>query len=62
MLLVLNAHHDLVQFTLPACSGGDHWALVLDTNVPDSDEAVSFASASPYGMTGRSLVLFALVA
>jgi glycogen operon protein len=62
MLLVLNAHHDLVQFTLPACSGGDHWALVLDTNVPDSDQAPSFGSASSYGMTGRSLVLFALVA
>jgi glycogen operon protein len=62
MLLVLNAHHDLVQFTLPACPGGEHWALALDTNVPDSDDAASFASHSKYGMTGRSLVLFALIA
>ncbi len=62
MLLVLNAHHDLVQFTLPPCSGGDRWELVLDTNVPDARQAPRFASASNYGMTGRSLVLFALVA
>jgi glycogen operon protein len=62
MLLVLNAHHDLVEFTLPACSGGDHWALVLDTHVPDADLASRFASGASYGMTARSLVLFTLVA
>jgi glycogen operon protein len=59
MLLLLNAHHDLVEFTLPACTGGNHWALVLDTNVPDNADSGSFASGQSYGVTGRSLVLFA---
>jgi glycogen operon protein len=60
MLLVLNAHHDLVQFTLPACAGGDHWAIVLDTNVPDRETTEDFASGDQYQVTGRSLLLFAL--
>ena len=60
MLLVLNAHHDLVQFTLPACPGGDHWSVVLDTNAPESDTSESFAAGDVYQVTGRSLLLFAL--
>jgi isoamylase len=60
MLLVLNAHHDLVQFTLPACPGGDHWSVVLDTNAPESDATESVASGDSYQITGRSLLLFAL--
>jgi len=62
MLLALNAHHDLVEFTLPACTGGSNWALVLDTNAPESDPGSSFPSGAIYGVTGRSLLLFALVA
>ncbi|MFZ0501749.1 MAG: glycogen debranching protein GlgX [Steroidobacteraceae bacterium] len=60
MLLVLNSHHDLVAFTLPAVAGGGVWTLVLDTNVPDADEAAGDAVGATYGITGRSLVLFAL--
>jgi isoamylase len=60
MLLVLNAHHDLVQFTLPVFPGGDTWNVVLDTNIPDTDTGASIASGEQYGVTGRSLLLFAL--
>ena len=60
MLLVLNAHHDLVQFTLPACPGGEHWSVVLDTNAPESETTESFAAGDSYQVTGRSLLLFAL--
>jgi isoamylase len=60
MLLVLNAHHDLVKFTLPACAGGDHWSVVLDTNAPESETKETFASGDTYDVTGRSLLLFAL--
>jgi isoamylase len=60
MLLVLNAHHDLVQFTLPACPGGEHWAIVLDTNVPDRETTQGLASGDQYQVTERSLLLFAL--
>jgi isoamylase len=60
MLLVLNGHHDLVEFTLPSCPGGDTWTLEIDTNVPDNDEPPAFKSGDTYGVTARSLLLFAL--
>jgi len=60
MLLVLNAHHDLVQFTLPVCAGGEHWSVVLDTNAPESETKETFASGDTYQITGRSLLLFVL--
>ena len=59
MLLVLNAHHDLVQFTLPNATGGASWGLLVDTNVPDSEAEQVFAVGDVYGVTGRSLLLFA---
>jgi isoamylase len=59
MLLVLNAHHDLVEFTLPECAGGERWSLELDTNVTIA--AHKAASGDVYGVTPRSLVLFRLV-
>ena len=39
LLIVLNGHHDLVEFTLPACAGGDKWELLIDTNVDDQSES-----------------------
>jgi glycogen operon protein len=60
MLLVLNAHHDLVQFKLPAAPGGTSWRLLIDTNAPDNGAEHDFAVGAEYGVTGRSLLLFAL--
>jgi isoamylase len=60
MLMVLNAHHDLVEFELPVCQGGDTWTLVLDTNVSSNVATQKFYNGDKYGVTGRSLLLFAL--
>ena len=60
MLIVLNAHHDLVTFTLPECTNGKAWELVFDTNVPERDDRQSFAIGDTYAVTGGSLLLFAL--
>ncbi len=60
MLIVVNSHHDLVTFTLPECTNGTGWELVLDTNVPDRDDAQRFAIGETYDVTGRCLLLFAL--
>ncbi|MGE5526154.1 MAG: glycogen debranching protein GlgX [Rhodospirillaceae bacterium] len=59
MLLVLNAYHDLVRFTLPACEGGLAWSLLVDTNATDA-EGSSFDFGKAYEVTGRSLLLFVL--
>ncbi len=60
LLLVMNAYHDLVQFTLPAASGGVGWKLLLDTNVTEHTGSYEGAPGDQYGVTGRSLVMFAM--
>ena len=60
LLLVLNAYHDVVDFTFPTVSGGIGWMLLVDTNRPSGIETSRFDFRAAYGMTGRSLVLFEL--
>jgi glycogen operon protein len=57
LLWVLNAHHDVVRFTLPECAGGHHWSLLIDSNNPAAPGAC-FSSGAVYEVTGRSLLLF----
>ena len=56
MLIVLNAHHEGVGFTLPAIAGGTVWRLVFDTNAPNHEEQVGVGEK--YVVTGRSVLLF----
>ncbi len=60
VLLVFNAHHDLVRFTLPETAEADHWSLLIDTNLPTDEVKGSFATGDGYDVTARSLLLFAL--
>jgi isoamylase len=60
LLMVLNGYYDLVQFTLPETVGGWHWQLLIDTNLPEDAEMGTFKTGDIYGVTGRSLLLFAL--
>jgi isoamylase len=57
MLMVLNGHHDLVEFTLPTFEGGTEWMLELDTNIPASLPDYRGNAQDKYGMTGGSLIL-----
>ncbi|CAG9192061.1 Glycogen operon protein GlgX homolog [Paraburkholderia tropica] len=60
MLIVLNAYHDVVDFTLPSVPGNDQWSCLIDTNMPVRDELPEFEAGDVYQVTGRSLLLFAL--
>jgi isoamylase len=60
LLLVINGHGDLVEFTLPECYGGMQWSLLVDTNIDDSSEKGMFDPGDKYGVTARSLLLFVL--
>ncbi len=62
LLWVLNAHHDVVNFTLPDVPGPDHWICLLDTNVPQRMPLPTFRAGDVYAVTGRSTLLFALQA
>jgi glycogen operon protein len=58
MLIVLNAHHDLVEFTLPECFGGGQWQLELDTQTSDGAHEYGGRPGDRFGVAGRSLCLF----
>ena len=47
-LLVLNAHHDVVNFRLPEVVGGNVWRCLLDTNVPEIEGQKRFRSSDKY--------------
>jgi glycogen operon protein len=59
LLLVMNAFHDAVKFTLPALVGGSRWLCLLDTNQPERADTPAFDVGGVYELTGRSFLLFA---
>ena len=59
-LLVLNAHHDVVNFRLPEVVGGNVWRCLVDTNAPDVEGQKRFRSGDEYAVTGRSFLLLVL--
>jgi len=61
LLIILNAHHDLVNFTLPGHAGDERWRLLIDTNVEGKLAKTAFAKGEAYGVTARSLLLFQLL-
>ncbi len=60
LLMILNAHHDVVGFTMPASAEGQRWRRLIDTNIPDEPEAMTIDLGDEYLVTGRSLLLFVL--
>lgn len=60
MLVVMNAHHDMVRFTLPECAHGQQWLRLVDTNLPDDSEEAVLGFGDRYDVTARSLLLFTL--
>lgn len=61
LLLIYNAHFDVVNFTLPDVADGMDWLALVDTNQPEAKPA-SFPFGHKYAVTGRSLVAFGLSA
>jgi glycogen operon protein len=62
LLLILNAHHDPVPFTLPKWEGGQGWRPLLDTGNGTGAPSPAIAPAGqPVAVAGRSTLLFELV-
>ena len=59
LLLVLNAHDDVVRFKLPEAVGGRQWLCLVDTNQGETDFA-RHPFGHEYEVTARSLLLFIL--
>ena len=60
VLVLINGHHEPVQFTLPTCVGASEWSLLLDTNLPEGPGDQVFKMGEQYLLTDRSLVLLVL--
>ena len=60
LLLVVNAHHDQVNFSLPPVPEGQFWTCMLDTNDTAVRGQERFDFHDEYAVTGRSLLLFEL--
>ncbi len=60
VLTVLNADHRAIRFTLPECTNGKGWELVLDTTIGAIDTGLVFDIGDTFESTSRSLQLFAL--
>ena len=57
-LVLLNAHHEDIQFTLPAFRPGDHWTAWMDTSRENGlRSAGMYDSAAGYPLQARSLVV-----
>jgi isoamylase len=60
LLIVFNAHHDVVNFKLPQVPEGRRWVGLVDTNDPLRAEPALFDFEHSYQVTGRSLLLLVL--
>jgi len=60
LLIVINAHHDLVNFRLPEVPQGIYWNRLIDTNNP-TVRPERFDFGTEYATTGRSLLLLELI-
>jgi glycogen operon protein len=60
VLVLINGHHEPVQFALPSCVGASEWSLLLDTNLPEGLQDQTFQMGEQYLLTDRSLVLLVL--
>ncbi len=60
LLLIVNAHHDVVNFVLPQVPEGEYWTCLIDTNRPELRDREPLAFGSDFLVTGRSLLLFEL--
>ncbi|WP_460043939.1 glycogen debranching protein GlgX [Pseudomonas sp. S2_H01] len=60
LLVVVNSHHEGVNFTLPEVPEGVNWTSLIDTNQPDIKGKDTFEFGTEYTVTPRSLLLFEL--
>ena len=56
-LLMFNAHHEALDFTLPAASFGKAWDVVVDTTTDLGEREARVAAGSVVKVEGRSIVV-----
>ena len=57
LLLLLNAHHEPIPFTLPVTKAGHIWERLFDTADADRRPAATANAGDKYPLQGRSMAL-----
>jgi glycogen operon protein len=60
-LLLLNAHHEDMTFTLPPSEFGERWEVVLDTASPFAPDYLTAKSSNEVEVESRSMLVFSRV-
>jgi len=60
VLLIVNAHHDVVPFKLPTVPEGDYWSCLIDTDRPELRKGQHLQFDSTFEVKGRSMLLMVL--
>ncbi|MBN2360474.1 MAG: glycogen debranching protein GlgX, partial [Deltaproteobacteria bacterium] len=58
LLVLFNAHHEPIRFSLPETRRGDGWTRLFDTCSDGLALAAPEKASSPYSLTPRSMVVF----
>ena len=61
LLLIFNAWHDVVEFSLPERAGSSGWKLLVDSATAEEPSAETFEFGRNYMVTGRSLLAFGAI-
>lgn len=60
LLLIMNSHHEVVNFFLPEVAQGSGWTCLVDTSRPEERSSELYEFNSEFAVTSRSLLLFEL--
>ncbi|HXV28175.1 MAG TPA: glycogen debranching protein GlgX, partial [bacterium] len=58
ILILMNAHHEAIEFTLPGASAKERLELLFDTSDPKKDPGEPSRPGLPYALQGRSMAVF----
>jgi glycogen operon protein len=56
IVMLVNAHHESIPFTLPSRGDGERWERLIDTADPDAERA-AYQGKERYEIKGRSVVV-----
>lgn len=60
LLILMNAHHEDINFMLPDQESESSWELLLDTSKPSDFGTILHSASKPFNLKCRSLALFRL--
>jgi glycogen operon protein len=57
-MMLLNAHHEAISFSLPRYKVGQHWERMFDTALDDTFAGATLREGDLYPLQGRSMAVF----